>query len=256
MEAYYESDRGIAEYLLFHYGNGEEIFDFEGFNFGNFTKYPTRCIKECYPDSEIDKNSPSLKRALDLGCAVGASTFELCRHHDEVIGIDFSKRFIETANKLREHGQIRCSILVEGHHTKDFVARVDEGLDKDRAKFFVGDACQLDQSLGSFDTIFAGNLIDRLPKPRLFLKSLKNLCNPGGIVILTSPYTWLSEYTEPSDWLNDEGESGKDTFSTLKHELQPDFQLLDQKNIPFILREHRRKFQLTLAHATVWKRVS
>lgn len=43
--------------------------------------------------------------------------------------------------------------------------------------------------------ILAANLICRLPNPRKFLDSLKNLVEPGGIVVITSPYTWLEEYT-------------------------------------------------------------
>lgn len=33
----------------------------------------------------------SCQRALDLGCSVGRSTFELARHFDLVDGIDFAK---------------------------------------------------------------------------------------------------------------------------------------------------------------------
>lgn len=36
-------------------------------------------------------------RALDLGCAVGRSTFELAREYGEVVGIDISQTFIDGA---------------------------------------------------------------------------------------------------------------------------------------------------------------
>jgi len=38
-----------------------------------------------------------------------------------------------------------------------------------KAKFLVGDACKLEQSLGKFSLIFGGNLIDRLYDPEAFL---------------------------------------------------------------------------------------
>ena len=45
-------------------------------------------------------------------------------------------------------------VLNETH--KDLVNKV---------KFIHGDACNLPSDLGKFDTIFAGNLIDRVPDP-------------------------------------------------------------------------------------------
>ena len=60
--------------------------------------------------------------------------------------------------------------------------------------FTVGDACNLPQ-LGQFGCVLAGNLICRLPDPMKFYNDLPNFVLPGGILIITSPYTWLQEYT-------------------------------------------------------------
>ena len=40
-----------------------------------------------------------------------------------------------------------------------------------KVKFVVGDACNLNVSLGKFNLIFGGNLVDRLPDPAAFLNS-------------------------------------------------------------------------------------
>ena len=45
------------------------------------------------------------------------------------------------------------------------------------------------------------NLIDRLPDPRRCLAQLPGLINHGGQLIITSPYTWLAEYTPKENWL-------------------------------------------------------
>lgn len=63
--------------------------------------------------------------------------------------------------------------------------------------FVVGDACNLDKSLGKFNLIFGGNLIDRLPDPAAFINSVTDFLLPGGLLILTSPYSWLAQYTAP-----------------------------------------------------------
>lgn len=59
----------------------------------------------------------------------------------------------------------------------------------------VGDGCNLPVELGQFGCVLAGNLICRLPDPIKFFKRLPSLVVPGGIVVITSPYTWLEEYT-------------------------------------------------------------
>ena len=94
---YYDTDRGISEYLLFHYGGYEHRLPAaltDGLDF------PVRCVRECLDTARVPKSS----RALDLGCAVGRSSFELARVCSEVIGIDYSGRFVSVANHLRDNG--------------------------------------------------------------------------------------------------------------------------------------------------------
>jgi len=66
--------------------------------------------------------------------------------------------------------------------------------DRTRVQFIVGDACDLPQ-LGLFGCVFAGNLICRLPEPLKFFERLPDLIVHGGILVITSPYTWLEQYT-------------------------------------------------------------
>ena len=66
--------------------------------------------------------------------------------------------------------------------------------DRTRVSFTVGDACNLPE-VGRFGCVFAGNLICRLPEPMKFYSRLPELVVPGGILVITSPYTWLEHYT-------------------------------------------------------------
>ena len=63
----------------------------------------------------------------------------------------------------------------------------------------VGDACHLPE-LGQFGCVFAGNLICRLPEPMKFFQRLPGMIVPGGILVITSPYTWLQQYTPEVRW--------------------------------------------------------
>ena len=55
-----------------------------------------------------------LKRALDVGCSVGRSAFELARDFDEVVGIDYSNTFIQRCQELKRTGHSTYKLMTEG----------------------------------------------------------------------------------------------------------------------------------------------
>ena len=232
----YESDKLLAEYLLFHYGSAEEILPYE-FGPRGALEYPARCVSEC-----VTANG----RALDLGCAVGRSTFELARTCGEVVGIDFSQRFINaaTALKTRELSYLRTD---EGDLTTALVVRAPVGVDTTRVTFETGDAMNLRDDLGVFDVVLMANLIDRLSEPQKCLARLPSLVKSGGQLVITSPYTWLEDFTPRANWL-------MPTLDGLQAALAPHFNLVTTRDMPFLIREHARKFQWSVAQATVWIR--
>ena len=232
----YESNKLLAEYLLFHYGRANEILPYD-FGPREALEYPARCVSECVTSSG---------RALDLGCAVGRSTFELARTCSEVIGIDFSQRFIDAANALKS-GELPYRRIDEGDHSTPLVARVPDGIDRMRVAFETGDAMNLRDDLGTFDVVLMANLIDRLREPQRCLARLPALVNAGGQLVITSPYTWLEDFTPRANWLSP-------TLDGLRAALAPHFDLTATRDLPFLIREHARKFQWSVAQATVWIR--
>lgn len=250
-EPYYETDRALSEYLLFHYGSADQILPF-GFGPVDSLNYPVRCVTECLEPAQL----PADARALDLGCSVGRSSFELARVCQNVIGIDFSKRFIECADRLRLSGSVGFDYIEEGTLRKSGVAVVPAEIDRDRISFETGDAMDLRADLRGFDVVLMANLIDRLSNPHLCLERLPTLIDPGGQLIISSPYTWLAEYTPPENWVGGYTLEGSPlrTRDGLLKSLEAKFELLVCKDIPFLIREHARKYQWSVAEATVWKR--
>ena len=98
------------------------------------------------------------------------------------------------------------------------------------------------------------NLIDRLSDPRRCLKRLSNLVKAGGQLVITSPYTWLEEFTPRSNWLGASDPEANSTLDGLSHALDPHFEFQEARDIPFLIREHARKFQWSVAQATRWIR--
>jgi putative 4-mercaptohistidine N1-methyltranferase len=247
----YESDKLVAEYLLFHYGAPHEVFPWE-FGPSSALDYPVRCVSECVDAGGL----PPGARALDVGCAVGRSTFELARHCTEVIGIDYSRRFVEVAAALARDGSLPFERIDEGVLTTRLLASVPAGIVRERVSFEHGDAQALRASLGSFDVVLAANLIDRLAEPALFLARLPALVKSGGQLVITSPYTWLDEFTPRANWLGgfSAGGSPRTTLDGLITALSPHFDLITTKDLPFLIREHTRKFQWSVAQAGIWRR--
>lgn len=184
---------------------------------------------------------------MDLGCAVGRSSFELARRIPEVVGIDFSKSFVTAAQKLVTRGTLSFRLKQEGNLTQTVRVVAPSRHIRKRVCFRTGDALRLPK-LGTFDLVLAANLLDRVKDPqKLLLEVLPRLVRPGGLLLLTSPYTWTPEFTPRSRWL-------KDSFPAIRKLLSPAFRLVRRQDLPFLLREHRRKFQLTFADATLWIR--
>jgi SAM-dependent methyltransferase len=73
-----------------------------------------------------------------------------------------------------------------------------------------GDACALPAGLGTFDAVLAANLLCRVPDPQTCLQGIADALNPGGVLVLTSPFTWMEDYTAKSEWVGGRvGEDGK-----------------------------------------------
>ncbi|MCL4179767.1 MAG: putative 4-mercaptohistidine N1-methyltransferase [Verrucomicrobia bacterium] len=250
---YYETDRALSEYLLFHYGSAPQVLPWS-FGPAGALDYPVRCVSECLEFARLPGNA----RGLDLGCAVGRSTFELARHCSRVIGIDYSHRFIEVARRLQIDGAFPFALVEEGQLRTPATAVVPADIDRSRVTFEQGDAQALQKDLGQFDVVLLANLLDRLREPHRCLVTLPDLVAGGGQLIITTPCTWLEEYTAQANWLGGFLRDGKPvtTLATLRHTLEPHFSLSQTRDLPFLIREHSRKFQWSVALATVWIRHS
>jgi putative 4-mercaptohistidine N1-methyltranferase len=244
---FYESDAAVEQYLLFHYGTPEQICPLLP-EARTACGFPVRCVSESLRHIDLQKRT----RALDLGCAVGRSSFELGRHFDEVVGIDFSKRFVTAAQQMQREGTAIVRAQREGPVVDKLRLDLPADLRTDHIHFERGDACALPSTIGAFDLVLMANLIDRLPDPARCLASMPSLIVSGGWLIITSPYTWLEEYTPRPLWLVDEGGG---TLAALQKILAPSFEFKQAIDLPFLIREHRRKYQWSVAEASIWRRL-
>jgi putative 4-mercaptohistidine N1-methyltranferase len=243
----YETDELLSQYLDFHFGETH-------FGVGN---YPARCARIC---QELMTGRDKV-RALDLGCAVGRTAFELGRAFDEVVGVDLSSRFVEAASSLKQDGAIdffRRDQGELGERVTVSLESVDLARAAQKVSFATGDACQLAEEHRDYDLIFAGNLIDRLQEPAAFLRDIHTRLSANGTLVISSPYTLLEDFTPRANWIGGFQHNGqpRTVLDGMRDLLSEHFEEIQApQDVPFVIRETRRKFQHTIAELSAWRRI-
>nr|WP_086940998.1 5-histidylcysteine sulfoxide synthase [Thaumasiovibrio occultus] len=242
----YETDELVSQYLEMHFG--KTYFDVPNFS--------EQLVELVIQSGLLERTD----RALDIGCSVGRATLELSKYFNHVDGIDFSARFIQQAYQLSEQGEVRYTIPTEGELVEFKSITLDElGLsqvDKSKIHFSQGDATNLKPQFSGYDAVLAANLIDRLSDPAKFLNAMKQRVNSGGILAIASPYTWLEAHTAKGNWLGGKKVNGENqtTLEGLTEQLADAFTLEQVQDVPFVIRETRRKFQHTVSQLSLWRR--
>ena len=242
----YETDELVSQYCDFQYGE-------DHFGVKNFA---VACAEKAIEYTKDIKQGS----ALDLGCATGRASFELAKAFDKVCGIDYSARFVQVGVELQKNNKVGYYQNGEGNIKHRFEVNLEElGLSKfaDKVEFWQGDACNLKPHFTNYDLIMGTNLIDRLYEPHLFLESVHERINADGYLVLTSPYTWLEEYTAKEFWIGgytDENGNEVSTLDGLKEMLHDHFELVATEDVPFVIRETPRKYQHTISQMSVWKK--
>jgi putative 4-mercaptohistidine N1-methyltranferase len=206
--------------------------------------------------------------ALDIGCAVGGSSFALAKSFDRVDAFDYSHSFIDMAKRMKAHEKVSFQIPIEADIHESVVAMHEPHITEEitsRANFFVGDACQLSQMKSQqliqngYDGVLLANLLCRLPDPQACLAALPGIVNPGGVVVMVTPFSWLEQFTPRQNWLGGYYKPNTTEPIKSKDELKrimelAGFELIHEEQMPLIIREHQRKFQYIISEATGWRR--
>lgn len=265
----YETDESLHMYLGLHYpSSGEKenvppILPHQNApNHG--LRFPQRVV------NLLATLKPALvnNHALDLGCSVGGASFELARTFDAVDAFDFSHSFIDAAKRMQAGQEMRFRIPVEAELYEEVVAVHDNGITpeiRSKVDFFTGDACQLDlmamhNRLGIYDGVVMSNLLCRLPDPVACLNGLPAVVNRGGVVVIVTPFSWLTEFTPRSKWLGGfvdpvtvEAILSKDVLRDIMN--SNGFEKIHEEQMPLVIREHQRKYQYIVSEATGWRKV-
>jgi len=259
----YEDKALLDQYMMFNFSSDKEMLLFDDLNENSDVKncflFPKRvallCREHCPDIFFSDQSHP--RSALDVGCAVGRSCFELSKFFDKVVGIDYSASFIKYCDKVLKEKIVPYECTLEGNVTQKLIAKLDHDVNADVISFEVGDACHLRSDLGEYDLVLASNLICRLVEPMKFLNRLKKLVKKNGYAIISTPFSWGPQYTPVSNWLGGYYDyDGKpiEGFEGLKAALDDTFDLKKTLSLPMVIRETKRKFQYTVCLVSIWQK--
>merc|ERR1740130_2053193 len=139
-------------------------------------------------------------KALEVGAGTGRAAFELSKSFDHVHGGDYSQTFVDVAQALMNGEEQKGTMWNDrtaGTVVEKSIAAKELGIGN--VSFSWQDAHDLPDE--QFDLICAFNLVDRIQKPGHFLRSIRHRLNEGGVLVLSSPYTLLEQFTAKDEWL-------------------------------------------------------
>ena len=213
-------------------------------------------------------------KALDMGCSVGGSSFELAKSFDHVDAFDFSENFVNAAKSMQAGEKMNFKVPIEAELFETVEAVLEPGVTPDvanKVNFFVGDACKIEElssvqgddngntTTNTYDGVIMSNLLCRLPDPIACLNGLSGIMNKGGVVVMVTPYSWLTEFTPRHKWLGGFLDPVTNEEICSKDELQSimegnGFTKIHEEQMPLVIREHARKYQYIVSEATGWKK--
>ena len=200
------------------------------------------------------------RKALHLGCKTGRSTFELARHFDQVIGLDFTARLIRIATAMKEKGFIRYLRNDEGELQSHIEQRLqDFGLQEtaDRVEFWQADVSNLVEKFSGYDFILAENAVEGAINPLRFLEQIHTRLVPGGILAIADGYDFKDETTLPEHRVGGFRKDGEPytCLEGLQDILGNHFELLaEPQELLQTLRQGGRRYELKKLQLTLWKK--
>ncbi len=139
--------------------------------------------------------------AIELGCSVGRSSFELAQHGAGlVLGVDVDPAMLRVASRALREGRIsyprrRGGIVYERRERSATFPGAD------RVDFWGCDATALPFADGTFGTVLAQNTLDSVRAPLRLLQEVGRVLGKGGELMLSTPYEWVASVTPIEAWM-------------------------------------------------------
>lgn len=148
--------------------------------------------------------------AIDLGCSVGRSSFELAQQIGGLtLGIDLNFAMLKTAQNVLQTGRLsygrrRLGLVSD---RRDFPVELPA---REQVDFWACDALSLPFATGQFSMVVAMNLLDCVALPRDLLAVIRAMLKKGGSALISTPYDWSPNATPVEAWIGGHSQRGPD----------------------------------------------
>lgn len=197
---------------------------------------------------------------VDLGCSVGRGLDILRRSTGLCIGIDLHLPALRAARRLLRGDSLPFSRRSLGRKYDPAVLHPGEPPAlRGHVALICGDALDPPLAPGIADRVVALNLLDSVSQPAQLVSVIDGLCDLGGEIFLTSPYSWQSSVVREGARL---GEASGDPGQDLRTQLQTGvglrgvYSLLSQRDLPWELRRDARSVQRYIVDALHLRKIS
>jgi SAM-dependent methyltransferase/uncharacterized protein YbaR (Trm112 family) len=166
-----------------------------------------RCLARLH---DLAGEGRGVRRALDLGCAAGRTSFWLAAAQPEalVLGIDTGLALLRLARRAGRgrvtYARRRLGLVYDRREFPVAMAGAE------RVDFWACDAAALPFAPGIADAVVALNLLDCVPSPRTLLAAMAEALAPGGTLLLATPYDWAAHATPPAAWIGGHSQRAAD----------------------------------------------
>ena len=233
----------LSSYIDLHYGSPYDVPD-------AFAADPT-AFWEIVVGMAQPETGAKYGCSLDLGCSVGRCTFELARFSNLAIGIDLNFSAVSFAARFHRTGKICYERRKHGHCFEEAQSSYSPARN---VLFLVADALDPPFGAESFDLVAGLNLVDNVKLPLVLIGQMNALLQPGGDLILSSPYEWRADICEPVEWLETDAlDAPAMVRNILEGDLFPQMRLKyeilqELSDVPWVMRHHVRYWSLFFLH--------
>ncbi len=146
-------------------------------------------------------------RVLDLGCAGGRTSFDLAAATGGlVLGVDSNLALLRLARGVARTGAVRYPRRRIGavYDDRRFAADLPG---REKVDFWACDVAALPFA-GPCDLVLALNLLDCVADPPQLLAAMATLLQPGGALLLATPFDWSLRATAFEGWIGGHSQRG------------------------------------------------
>jgi SAM-dependent methyltransferase/uncharacterized protein YbaR (Trm112 family) len=205
--------------------------------------------------------------ALDAGCAVGRTAFELAarRPGELVLGVDTHLAMLRVASRILRQGVVRYPRRRVGlvYDRREFAVTLPGA---DRVDLWCCDATALPFPPATFALAASLHVVDCISSPVGHLAALGRALRPGGAAVIAAPYDWSLGATPLESWLGGHSqraphagasEAALRNVLTGEHARRVGLELVaEREDVPWAVRMHARSVVSYSAHLVVARATS